>query len=67
MLLAGGCGKRAEPLSEVAARRLLSASVAIDNQTERVAAELVSGNFFSMLGVKPAEFEPLEWRKNDGA
>lgn len=20
-----------------------------------------------MLGVKPAEFEPLEWRKNDGA
>ena len=45
--------KRAEPLSEVAARRLLSASVAVDNQTERVEAELVSGNFFSMLGVKP--------------
>ena len=30
------------------------ASLAVDNQTERVDAELVSGNFFTMLGVKPA-------------
>jgi predicted permease len=46
--------KRAEPLSEVMARRLLPASISVDNQTERVEAELVSGNFFTMLGVKPA-------------
>ena len=46
--------QRAEPLSEVMCRRLAAASVSIDNQTERVEAEMVSGNFFSMLGVKPA-------------
>jgi predicted permease len=46
--------KRGEPLSEVLCRRLVPTSVAIDNQTERLDAELVSGNFFSMLGVKPA-------------
>jgi predicted permease len=45
--------QRAEPLSEVICRRLTSASVSIDNQTERVDAEMVSGNYFSMLGVKP--------------
>src|SRR3954463_295596 len=46
--------QRAEPLAEVLCRRLFEASVAIDNQTERVDAEMVSGNYFSMLGVKPA-------------
>src|SRR5918994_2075852 len=46
--------KRAEPLSEVLGRRLVPASVSIDNQTERLEAEMVSGNFFSMLAVKPA-------------
>jgi predicted permease len=46
--------RRAEPLAEVIARRLVPASVSIDNRTERVEAELVSGNYFSMLGVKPA-------------
>lgn len=46
--------KRAEPLAEVLCRRLVDASVSIDNQTERVAAEMVSGNYFSMLGVGPA-------------
>jgi predicted permease len=45
---------RAEPLSEVVCRRLIETSVSIDNQTERLAAEMVSGNFFTMLGVKPA-------------
>jgi len=42
------------PLSQAIARRTVSASLAVDNQTERVDAELVSGNFFTMLGVKPA-------------
>jgi predicted permease len=45
---------RAEPLSEVLCRRLVPASVSVDNQTERVQAEMVSGNYFSMLGVAPA-------------
>jgi predicted permease len=46
--------QRAEPLAEVICRRLMPASVNVDNQTERVTAELVSGNYFSMLGLKPA-------------
>ncbi len=46
--------QRADPLSEVLARRPIETSVTIDGQTERLAAELVSGNYFSMLGVPPA-------------
>jgi predicted permease len=46
--------KRAEPLAEVIARRLVDTSISVDNQTERVSAEMVSGNFFTMLGVPPA-------------
>ena len=46
--------KRGEPLSEVLCRRLVPASVSIDNQTERVQAEMVSGNYFTLLGVGPA-------------
>jgi len=46
--------KRGEPLAEVMARRLASASISVDNQTERVEVEMVSGNFFTMLGVGPA-------------
>jgi predicted permease len=46
--------KSAEPLAEVLCRRLAETSVSIDNQTERLDAEMVSGNFFSMLGVSAA-------------
>src|SRR3954453_19635920 len=46
--------QRAEPLSEVICRRLAQASMTVDNETERVQAELVSGNYFTMLGVRPA-------------
>ena len=34
--------KKAEPFSEVLCRRLISTSVSVDNQTERVEAEMVS-------------------------
>ena len=46
--------QKAAPFSEVLCRRLTSASISFDNQTERVAIEMVSGNYFTMLGVKPA-------------
>jgi predicted permease len=46
--------QRAEPLSEVICRRLVPAAVSIGNHTERVQAEMVSGNYFTMLGVRPA-------------
>ena len=46
--------QKGAPLSEVACRRLLSASISVGNQTERVESEMVSGNYFTMLGVKAA-------------
>jgi predicted permease len=46
--------QRGAPLAEVLCRRLLPASISVDNETERVTAELVSGNYFTMLGVAPA-------------
>ncbi|MEP6917745.1 MAG: ABC transporter permease [Acidobacteriota bacterium] len=56
---------RAEPLAEVLCRRLVPASVTVDNQTERVEAEMVSGNYFSMLGVKPALGRILNSQEDD--
>jgi predicted permease len=55
--------QKAEPFSEVICRRVVPASVSIDNQTERISAEMVSGNYFSMLGVPAAlgrVFNPQE-------
>ena len=46
--------KRAEPFADVLCRRLVAASVSVGQQTERVSAEIVSGNYFTMLGAKPA-------------
>jgi predicted permease len=46
--------KKAEPFADVLCRRGADASVSVEGQTERISAEMVSGNFFNMLGVKPA-------------
>ncbi len=45
---------KAKPFSEVICRREVETSISVDNHTERVDAELVSGNFFTGLGVRPA-------------
>src|SRR5687767_13964334 len=57
--------KRAEPLAELLCRRLVAASVSVDNQTERLEAEIVSGNYFTMLGVKPAVGRLLNSQEDD--
>lgn len=57
--------KRGEPFSEVLCRRLLSASLSVGEQTERVSAELVSGNYFSMLGVSAAAGRVFNSREDD--
>jgi predicted permease len=57
--------KGAEPLAEVAARRLADASISVDNQTERVDVEMVSGNFFSMLGVGAAAGRVFNSQEDD--
>jgi predicted permease len=57
--------KRAEPLAEVIARRIADASISIDNQTERIDIEMVSGNYFSMLGVGPAAGRVFNSQEDD--
>jgi hypothetical protein len=57
--------KRAEPLAEVIARRLIATSITIDDQTERVDAEMVSGNYFNMLGVGPAAGRVFNSQEDD--
>jgi predicted permease len=46
--------QRGEPLAEVICRREVAASLSVDDSTERVLAEMVSGNYFTMLGVSAA-------------
>src|SRR5438552_7477918 len=57
--------QKAAPLAEVLCRRLVSASLSVDNQTERVDAEMVSGNFFTMLGVKAAAGRVFNSQEDD--
>ena len=57
--------QKAEPLAEVICRRLFDASLSVDNQTERVEAEMVSGNYFTMLGVAPALGRVLTSQEDD--
>jgi predicted permease len=47
-------GKKAEPFSYVFCRYYTPLSIGFEGRTERVIAELVSGNFFQALGVGPA-------------
>ena len=56
---------RGEPFSEVIARRLVPVSVSVDNQTERVDSEIVSGNYFTMLGVTAAAGRVLTSQEDD--
>src|SRR5215831_2740186 len=47
--------QRAEAFSEVFCQKMSEGvALTIDGQTERVSAEMVSGNYFSALGVNPA-------------
>src|SRR5262249_46365190 len=57
--------QRGESLSEVLCRRLVPASVSFDNQTERVTAEMVSGNYFTMLGVSAAAGRVFSSQEDD--
>jgi putative ABC transport system permease protein len=57
--------QKAEPLAEVICRRNLPAAVSVDNQTERVEAEMVSGNYFSMLGVHAEVGRVFNSREDD--
>jgi predicted permease len=57
--------QKAAPFSEVLCRRLVSASISVDNQTERVETEMVSGNFFTMLGVQAAAGRLFNSRDDD--
>src|SRR5206468_3035074 len=46
--------QKAEAFSSVFCRFEMEASISFSGQTERVSAELVSGNYFQALGVRPA-------------
>src|SRR5215813_13245478 len=47
--------QRAEAFSEVFCQKMSEGvALTVDNQTELVSAEMVSGNYFTALGVKPA-------------
>ena len=46
--------QRAEAFSEVFCQKMAEVAITLDGQSELVSAEMVSGNYFSALGVKPA-------------
>ncbi len=53
-------GRPSRVFAGLAAKADFSASVASRGQTERASAELVSGNYFAVLGVRPAIGRTLE-------
>jgi hypothetical protein len=46
--------QKADAFSEVFCQKMREVSITLDRQTELVAAEMVSGNYFGTLEVKPA-------------
>jgi hypothetical protein len=46
--------QRAEAFSEVFCQKMAEVAITLDGHAELVSAEMVSGNYFSALGVKPA-------------
>jgi len=58
--------EKAEPFADVLCRRLIAASVSIGDSTERVEAEMVSGNYFTLLGVKAAAGRLFNAEEDDG-
>jgi predicted permease len=57
--------QKAAPLAEVFCRRQVEASITAGGSTERVDAELVSGNYFTALGVKPAVGRVFNSKEDD--
>jgi predicted permease len=57
--------QKADAFSEVLCRRVVAASLSVDSQTERLSAEIVSGNYFTMLGVRPAIGRVFDSRSDD--
>ena len=58
--------RRAEPFAEVFCQKVSEGvALTLDGQTELVTAEMVSGNYFSALGVKPALGRVFNSREDD--
>jgi predicted permease len=57
--------RKSDVFSEVLCRRLIPASVSVGGNTERVTVEMVSGNYFTMLGVRPAAGRVFNSREDD--
>ncbi len=57
--------QKAAPLAEVICRRLVSLSISVANRTERVDGEMVSGNYFTMLGVPAAAGRVFNSQEDD--
>jgi len=57
--------QKAASLSEVICRRMVTSSLAAGQLAERVTVELVSGNYFSMLGVGAAAGRVLQSEEDD--
>ena len=57
--------RRAEAFSEVFCQKMAEVAITFDGQTELVSAEMVSGNYFSALGVKPAMGRVFNSKEDD--
>ncbi len=57
--------RRAEAFSEVFCQKMSDVAITFDGQSELVSAEMVSGNYFSALGVKPAKGRLFNSKEDD--